>query len=396
MIPGFSYKVEATEGYARAGTLETPHGTVKTPIFMPVGTQATVKGITREQILDIGSQIILANTYHLEMRPGSEIVKEFGGVHGFANVDMPILTDSGGFQVFSLGQAGIGEGVRRKENLVKITEEGVRFHSHLDGTRYMFTPESVMQIESNLGGDIIMAFDECSPGTSSRAYAKKAMDLTHRWALRCVTAHEKIQKERIENGQLPQALFPIAQGVIYEDLRVESVRFIRDLPTLGMAIGGLSVGESKEDMLRILDTIAPELPEAKPRYLMGVGTPEDLIEGIYRGIDMFDCVLPTRLGRHGVAFTSFGNLKIPLAQHQLEKKGIPMKPGFETMVSKNYSLGYLRHLIKSGESLGGQLLSLHNLEYLIRISTKAREAIVAGTYENFRKEFWVEYRVNKI
>lgn len=391
MIPGFSYTVEAKDGYARAGTLVTPHGTVKTPIFMPVGTQATVKGITREQIRDIGSQIILANTYHLEMRPGSEVVRDFGGVHGFANVDMPILTDSGGFQVFSLGQAGVGEGVRRKENLVKITEDGVRFHSHLDGTRYMFTPEGVMRIEANLGGDIIMAFDECSPGTSSRAYAKKAMDLTHRWALRCVEAHAKIQEERAEQGLLPQALFPIAQGVIYEDLRVESVRFIRELPTLGMAIGGLSVGESKEDMLRILDVIAPELPDAKPRYLMGVGTPEDLVEGIYRGIDMFDCVLPTRLGRHGVAFTSFGNLKIPLAKHTLEKRGIPMKPGYETMVSKNYSLGYLKHLIKAGESLGGQLLSLHNLEYLIQISQKAREAILAGKYDEFRKDFWEGY-----
>lgn len=325
------------------------------------------------------------------MRPGSEIVRDFGGVHGFANVDMPILTDSGGFQVFSLGQAGIGEGIRRKENLVKITEEGVRFHSHLDGTRHMFTPESVMRIEANLGGDIVMAFDECSPGTSSRAYAKKAMDLTHRWALRCVAAHEKIQTERTSNGLPGQALFPIAQGVIYEDLRVESVRFIRDLPTLGMAIGGLSVGESKEDMLRILDVIAPELPDAKPRYLMGVGTPEDLVEGIFRGIDMFDCVLPTRLGRHGVAFSSFGNLKIPLARHEREKGGIPMKPGYETIVSKNYSLGYLRHLIKSGESLGGQLLSLHNLEYLIRISQNAREAVLAGEYGKFRREFWEGY-----
>jgi queuine tRNA-ribosyltransferase len=391
MIEGFSYSVEARDGFARAGTLVTPHGVVQTPIFMPVGTQATVKGLTREQILSIGSQIILANTYHLEMRPGSEVVREFGGVHGFAGVDLPILTDSGGFQVFSLGQAGVGEGARRKENLVKITEEGVRFHSHLDGSRYMFTPESVMQIEANLGGDIIMAFDECSPGTSSRAYAKKAMDLTHRWALRCIEAHTKIQKTRADTGLPQQALFPIAQGVIYEDLRKESVEFIGSLPTLGMAIGGLSVGESKEDMLRILDVIAPVLPSQKPRYLMGVGTPEDLIEGIARGIDMFDCVLPTRLGRHGVVFTSFGNLKINLAKHELEKSGIPMKPGYETMVSRNYSLGYLRHLMKAGESLGGQLLSLHNLEYLIRISQAARSAILEGRYEAFRKEFWEGY-----
>ncbi len=396
MISGFSFEVKARDGMARSGTLTTPHGVIQTPIFMPVGTQATVKGLTREQIYSIGSQIILANTYHLEMRPGSEVVREFGGVHGFAGVSLPILTDSGGFQVFSLGQAGVGEGARKKENLVKITEEGVRFHSHLDGTRYMFTPESVMQIESNLGGDIIMAFDECAPGTSTRAYAKKAMDLTHRWALRCIQAHETIQSKRALDGLLPQALFPIAQGVIYEDLRLESVKFIRDLPTLGMAIGGLSVGESKADMLRILDTIAPELPVDKPHYLMGVGTPEDLIEGIARGIDMFDCVLPTRLGRHGVVFTSFGNLKINLARHELVKTGIPMKEGFETYVSKNYSLGYLRHLMKAGESLGGQLLSLHNLEYLIRISQSARVAIETQRYAEFSREFYEGYVMKSV
>ena len=270
MIAGFDFSIQATDGYARAGTLTTPHGVVQTPIFMPVGTQATVKGITREQIREIGSQIILANTYHLEMRPGSEVVRDFGGVHGFAGVDMPILTDSGGFQVFSLGQAGVTDGARRKENLVKITEEGVRFSSHLDGTKHMFTPESVMQIESNLGGDIIMAFDECAPGTSSREYARKAMHLTHRWAERCIVAHAHVQADRQAQGLLPQSLFPIAQGVTYEDLRRESVKYIGSLPTLGMAIGGLSVGESKEDMLRILDAIAPDLPVTKPHYLMGV------------------------------------------------------------------------------------------------------------------------------
>ncbi len=241
----------------------------------------------------------------------------------------------------------------------------------------MFTPESVMQIESNLGGDIIMAFDECAPGTSSREYARKAMHLTHRWAERCIAAHTRVQADRQARGLLPQSLFPIAQGVTYEDLRRESVKYIGSLPTLGMAIGGLSVGESKEDMLRILDAIAPDLPVAKPHYLMGVGTPEDLVEGIYRGIDMFDCVLPTRLGRHGVVFTSYGNLKIGLAAQERVQTGIPMKPGYETIVSRSYSLGYLRHLIKTGESLGGQLLSLHNLEYLIKISQSARAAITA-------------------
>jgi queuine tRNA-ribosyltransferase len=249
-----------------------------------------------------------------------------------------------------------------------------------------------MQIQANLGADIVMAFDECAPGTSDKSYARAAMERTHRWAERSLAENLRQNGERRAKGLHEQAMFPIAQGVVYPDLRVESVKFIADLPTVGMAIGGLSVGETKEEMLSVLDAIAPHLPTEKPHYLMGVGTPEDLVEGIARGIDMFDCVLPTRLGRHEVAMSSFGNIKVSNEKYALEKSGIPMLPEFETHVSRTYSLGYLRHLIKAGELLAGQLLSLHNLEYLITLAKKAREAILAGEYEAFRRRFWEAYR----
>ncbi|MDQ1344342.1 MAG: queuine tRNA-ribosyltransferase, partial [Patescibacteria group bacterium] len=385
---GFSFVSEAVDGNARAGTLVTPHGTVTTPVFMPVGTQATVKGVAREQIFSIGTEIMLSNTYHLHLRPGEKAIAHFGGLHGFMNVNLPILTDSGGFQVFSLG---LGKKAADGQPLAKVTEEGVEFRSHLDGSKRFFTPEKSIEIQSELGADIIMAFDECAPGTSDKAYARAAMERTHRWAERSLAENVRQNARRKSEGLFEQAMFPIAQGVVYPDLRVESVRFAASLPTVGMAIGGLSVGETKEEMLEVLDAIAPHLPAGKPRYLMGVGTPEDLVEGIYRGIDMFDCVLPTRLGRHEVAMSSYGNVKVTNEKYALEKRGIPMLPEFETHVSKTYSLGYLRHLLKSGELLGGQLLSLHNLEYLIKLAKKAREAILAGEYEAFRKGFWNAY-----
>lgn len=393
----FDFTIQSQDGYARAGVFSTPHGDIETPIFMPVGTQATVKGLNRDQILAIGSQIILSNTYHLYLRPGHELISSFGGLHEFMNINLPILTDSGGFQVFSLGNLKHGPDAMASEtikieNLVKITEDGVEFRSHLDGSKHLFTPEYAMEIQSHLGADIIMAFDECAPGHSTHEYARAAMGRTHRWADRCAVEHKEQQKRRADLGLHPQALFPIAQGVIYDDLRVESVKYISDLDLPGVAIGGLSVGESKEDMLRILDTIAPHLPASKPHYLMGLGTPEDLIEGIYRGIDMFDCVLPTRLGRHGVAYTSRGNIKVTNEQYATEKEGIYTTPEFSTMVSRTYSLGYLRHLLKTGEILGGQLLSLHNLEFLLNLSREARWAILAGEYEQFRKKFWSEYK----
>lgn len=365
---------------------------------MPVGTQASVKGIHKDHILEIGSQIILSNTYHLYLRPGDETIAHFGGLHEFMNIDIPILTDSGGFQVFSLGQMKNSPGSKKSgeiKSLVKITEDGVEFRSHLDGSKHMFTPERAMQIQANLGADIIMAFDECAPGTSTHSYARAAMGRTHRWATRCVAEHTEQQKIRADKGLHPQALFPIAQGVIYDDLRIDSVKYISDLDMPGIAIGGLSVGESKLDMLRILDAIAPYLPPSKPHYLMGLGTPEDLIEGIYRGIDMFDCVLPTRLGRHGVAYTSRGNIKVTNEKYRLEKEGIYTRPEYSTMVSRTYSLGYLRHLFKVGEMLAGQLISLHNLEFLLNLSREARKAIIEGRYETFRKNFWSEYKGNE-
>ncbi|HBB26866.1 TPA: tRNA guanosine(34) transglycosylase Tgt [Candidatus Gracilibacteria bacterium] len=394
----FDFSIEATDGLARAGTLSTPHGDIQTPIFMPVGTQASVKGVHKDHILEIGSQIMLSNTYHLYLRPGDETIAHFGGLHEFMNIDIPILTDSGGFQVFSLGQMKNSPGSKESgesKSLVKITEDGVEFRSHLDGSKHMFTPERAMQIQANLGADIIMAFDECAPGTSTHEYARAAMGRTHRWASRCVAEHTEQQKIRADKGLYPQALFPIAQGVIYDDLRIDSVKYISDLDMPGVAIGGLSVGESKPDMIRILDAIAPHLPASKPHYLMGLGTPEDLIEGIYRGIDMFDCVLPTRLGRHGVAYTSRGNIKVTNEKYRLEKEGIYTRPEYSTMVSRTYSLGYLRHLFKVGEMLAGQLVSLHNLEFLLNLSREARKAIIEGRYESFRKDFWSEYKAGE-
>lgn len=362
---------------------------------MPVGTQASVKGVHKDHILEIGSQIMLSNTYHLYLRPGDETIAHFGGLHEFMNIHIPILTDSGGFQVFSLGQMKNSPGSKEAgetKSLVKITEDGVEFRSHLDGSKHLFTPERAMQIQANLGADIIMAFDECAPGTSTHSYARAAMGRTHRWASRCVIEHTEQQKIRADKGLHPQALFPIAQGVIYDDLRIDSVKYVSDLDMPGVAIGGLSVGESKPDMIRILDAIAPHLPSSKPHYLMGLGTPEDLIEGIYRGIDMFDCVLPTRLGRHGVAYTSRGNIKVTNEKYRLEKEGIYTRPEYSTMVSRTYSLGYLRHLFKVGEMLAGQLVSLHNLEFLLNLSREARKAIIEGRYEAFRKDFWSEYK----
>lgn len=367
---------------------------------MPVGTQAAMKWLTREQLLSTGAEISLVNTYHAYLQPGHEVVREFGGLHGFMQHPLPILTDSGGFQVFSLGSQMEKKNFSKNPNsseksLVKITEEWVHFRSHRDGSKHFFTPESVMEVEEALGADIIMAFDECASGDSTHAYARAAMDRTHRWATRCVSKWQELQMRR-EGEWLPyQALFAIMQGVVYDDLRVESCKYISDLGTPGVAIGGLSVGESKEDMYRIMETLAPHLPVERPHYLMGVGTPEDLVEGIARGIDMMDCVLPTRLARHGVAFSQFGNCKITNAKYELEKTGIPVHPELSTMVSREYSLGYLKHLYTAGESLAGILVSMHNIEYLMNIAKKSREAILVGEFELFRKRFWSEMNIAK-
>lgn len=381
----FDFKLETTDWFARTWEITTSHGTIQTPIFMPVGTKATVKGISHENLDEMGAQIILNNTYHLYLRPGDETVAHFGGAHNFQNYQKPILTDSGGFQVFSLGQT------REWESLVKITEDWVHFRSYIDGSKHYFTPERVMDIQSNIGADIIMAFDECAPGESSRAYARAAMERTHRWALRSKEQWLKNNQQRKNAWLHEQALFWIVQGVIYDDLRKESAKFISELDTPGISIGGLSVGESKEDMYRILDVMKEYLPENKPRYLMGVGTPEDLIEWIYRGIDMFDCVLPTRIGRHGRAFSSYGNINIKNEKHKLSDQHLD-----ETCtckVCKNFSRWYLRHLIGENEMYGMSLLSYHNLYFLLELTRNARKAIEVWEYESFRKDFWSRYSV---
>ncbi|MDD2907195.1 MAG: tRNA guanosine(34) transglycosylase Tgt [Candidatus Gracilibacteria bacterium] len=388
----FKYNLENTDGYARAGEFFTEHGSFKTPVFMPVGTKTTVKGIHKEELDEMGAEIILNNTYHLFLRPGDLTIKEFGGAHKFQNYNKPILTDSGGFQVFSLGNLRSTTELKpgeKKQSLVKITEEGVHFRSFIDGSKHYFDAENVMDIQSNIGADIIMAFDECAPGKSSKEYARKAMERTHRWAVRCVNRWKENNEKRRNEGTYEQALFPIVQGVNYADLRTESAIFMGNLDTPGVAIGGLSVGEPKLDMYKTLDVIKDKLPNHKPRYLMGVGTPEDLIEGIYRGMDMFDCVLPTRLGRHGVAFTYTGNLKITNLKFRLDKT--PLDPDCHCKVCKNYSKGYLRHLIQEDEMLGMQLLSYHNLHFLIHLAKNARVAILENRYEEFRNKFWEKY-----
>ena len=373
------------DGYARAGLLQTSHGTVETPVFMPVGTQGCIKWCDMDSLQKIGSQIILANTYHLHLRPGSELIDSFGWIHNFNHSPFPLLTDSGWFQVFSLGQT------REGKSLVKINEDGVEFRSHLDGSKHLFNPENVLEIQGRIGADIVMAFDECAPWQSTKEYARQAMERTHRWAKRSKQSWERVQEKRVAQGKYTQALFGIIQGVVYDDLRAESGEYINSLDLPGIAIGWLSVGESKELMYHTLDVLAPIIDVNKPHYLMWVGTPEDLVEWIYRGIDMFDCVLPTRIARHGVAMTSYGNLKISHERYREDHGTIPMKPGEETLISRKYSLAYLRHLFKAWESLAGTLMSLHNLEYLHIITKKARKAIIDGKYEEFRKEFYGGY-----
>lgn len=384
----FSFSLDAIDGLARAGTIKTPHGDIHTPIFMPVGTRSAVKGATIDQVKEIGSEIMLVNNYHSYLRPGCEVIESFGGLHQFMDVGLPILTDSGGFQVFSLG---LGMQTPSGEKLAKVTEEWVHFRSYLDGSKHFFAPENVMDMQCSFGADIIMAFDECAPGGSTHEYARKAMERTHRWAIRSQEQWKKNELKRAEKWLYPQALFGIVQWVVFDDLRRESAEFIKSLDLPGIAIGGLSVGESKEDMYRILDVLAPILPADKPHYLMGVGTPEDLVEGIARGIDMMDCVLPTRIGRHGEAFSSYGNIKLWGEKYKFSQDKIPMLPGFETQVSRRYSLGYLRHLVNVGEATGGVLLSLHNLEYLLLLAKKSRQAILDGKFEAFRAEFWSMY-----
>ena len=353
---------------ARRGVIHTPHGDIQTPVFMPVGTQATVKSMTPEELKEINAEIILANTYHLFLRPGHKLVEEAGGLHEFMRWDRPILTDSGGFQVFSLGA------------LRTISEEGVEFQSHLDGSKKFLSPESVMEIENSLGADIIMAFDECCPYPSTYEYTKQSMERTTRWAKRCKDSHKNSDK---------QGLFGIVQGGFYKDLREKSVNDLVEMDFPGYAIGGISVGEPKEEFLDILNYTAPLLPEDKPRYLMGVGSPDYLIEAAMAGIDMCDCVLPTRIARHGTAMTSKGRLVVRNATY--ERDFSPLDDECDCYTCKNYTRAYIRHLIKTNEILGFRLLSIHNLYFLTNLMNRVRIEIGNDRLGDFRKEFYHKY-----
>ena len=374
-MPAITYEllhVDKNSG-ARRGVVHTPHGDIQTPIFMPVGTLATVKAMSPEELKEeVKAQIILSNTYHLYLRPGHDLVKEAGGLHKFMNWDRPILTDSGGFQVFSLS------------GLRKITEEGVMFNSHLDGSKHMFTPEKVMEIEEALGADIIMAFDECCPYPSDYEYTKKSMERTTRWAKRCKEAH------KTEN----QGLFGIIQGGFYKDLREKSAEDLKKLDFPGYAIGGISVGEPKKEFLDILRFTTPLMPENKPRYLMGVGTPDYLIEAALSGIDMCDCVLPTRLARHGTAMTSKG--KLVIRNQNFARDWNKLDDECDCYTCRNYTRAYLRHLIKTNEILGMRLLSLHNLRFLTKLMERVRIEIEHDNLLGFREEFYKKYGYNEI
>ena len=357
-----------TRTKARRGRVTTPHGVIETPVFMPVGTAATVKAMRPEEIKEMGAEIILSNTYHLYLRPGHEVVKAAGGLHRFMNWDKPILTDSGGFQVFSLGA------------MRKIREEGVEFRSHIDGSKHMLSPEKSMEIQNALGSDIIMAFDECAPYPADRKYVKDSLERTTRWLKRCKEYHKNTER---------QSLFGIMQGGMYKDLRRESAEQIVDLDLPGYAIGGLSVGEPKEIMYDIMDDCVDYLPKEKARYLMGVGSPDCLFEGVERGIDLFDCVLPTRIARHGMAMTSQGRVNIQNAKH--ERDFTPLDPNCDCYTCRNYSKAYLRHLFKADEILSSMLMTNHNLHFLVNTMKNIRKSIEEDRFLEYKKEFYDSY-----
>ena len=358
-------KQDRTTG-ARAGIFHTPHGDIETPTYMAVGTQATVKGVMPRDLKEAGSQIILANTYHLHMRPGDDLIRQAGGLHKFMAWDRPILTDSGGFQVFSLAK------------LNKIKDDGVYFNSHVDGSLHFITPEKAVKIQNNLGADIIMAFDQCSPYGADYGQAKTAMERTLKWLDRCYNAHKNEQ----------QALFPIVQGNVFKDLRAVSLKETLPYAKYGIAIGGLSVGEPKNIMYEIMDDMLEYYPTNVPRYLMGVGSPDCLVEGVRRGIDMFDCVLATRVGRNGTALTSSG--KIVVRNGAYKEDFTPLDSECDCYACKNYTKAYLRHLINVNEMMGGMMLSLHNITYLNKLMRDMRRAIIDGVFTDFVKEFYLK------
>jgi queuine tRNA-ribosyltransferase len=359
-----NFEVSGTDGAARRGRLTFPRGTIETPAFMPVGTYGTVKGMLPRDVAVTGAEIILGNTYHLMLRPGTEIIKAHGDLHDFMQWQGPILTDSGGFQVFSLGA------------LRKITEEGVSFRSTIDGSPVFLDPETSMQVQRDLGSDIVMIFDECTPYPATEAQARESMELSLRWAKRSKAAH----------GDNPSALFGIVQGGMYESLRSQSLAGLVDIGFDGYAIGGLSVGEPKEDMVRVLSHLQPQLPADKPRYLMGVGKPEDIVEAVRRGIDMFDCVMPTRNARNGHLFTRAGVIKIRNAVHKTDTG--PLDPTCDCYTCQNFSRSYLHHLDKCGEILGAQLNTIHNLHHYQAIMAELRAAIAEGRLDDYVVEFY--------
>ena len=386
----FSFEIAATAGAARAGVFSTPHGNVETPAFMPVGTLATVKALDPDDLVEMGATMILGNAYHLHLRPGDEVVREMGGLHRFMRWDRPILTDSGGFQVFSLAQ------------LRTVTEEGVEFQSHVDGSRRFFTPEIVMQIERNLGADVIMQFDHVIPGQSSEVSARDASERSIRWLARCLAELRTLEESQpledtpreefpADNPRNHQALFPIVQGGIHAHLRQEAAQAIRSMNDWkGFGIGGLSVGEEKEAMYEMIEVVEDVLPPTHPRYLMGVGFPEDLIEAIVRGIDLFDCVAPTRMGRNGAAFTRDGRINIKRTEYRTDPR--PLDPECDCTCCTRFTRAYVRHLFVSDEILGLRLLSLHNVHFLLSLARAARQGILNGDIDAWARDWLSRYR----
>ena len=386
----FSFEIAASAGAARAGVFSTPHGNVETPAFMPVGTLATVKALDPDDLVEMGATMILGNAYHLHLRPGDEVVREMGGLHRFMRWDRPILTDSGGFQVFSLAQ------------LRTVTEEGVEFQSHVDGSRRFFTPEIVMQIERNLGADVIMQFDHVVPGQSSEVSARDASERSIRWLARCLAELRMLEESQpledtpreefpADNPRNHQALFPIVQGGIHAHLRQEAAQAIRSMNDWkGFGIGGLSVGEEKEAMYEMIEVVEDVLPPTHPRYLMGVGFPEDLIEAIVRGIDLFDCVAPTRMGRNGAAFTRDGRINIKRTEYRTDPR--PLDPECDCTCCTRFTRAYVRHLFVSDEILGLRLLSLHNVHFLLSLGRAARQGILNGDIDAWARDWLSRYR----
>ena len=372
--PRFNFQLQHADGGARAGELETPHGKVLTPFFMPVATQATVKGLSPEEVRAAGAQIILSNAYHLYLRPGVGTVGKLGGLHKFMGWDGPILTDSGGFQAFSMGP------------LRKVTDDGIRFRSHIDGTEHHFTPQLATANQEGLGADIAMCFDQCIAYGASEKQVRQAMERTHRWAQECFDTHQASPTGEAAG----QALFGIVQGGVFPELRDESARVISDIPFHGYAVGGLAVGENKEQMYRFTGQVANLLPTDKPRYLMGVGSPEDLVEGVARGIDMFDCALPTRVARNGSLFTPEGRVDIAKSRYA-EQQG-PLDETCDCYTCRNYSAGYLRHLFRAKELLGLRLASIHNLRFVLSLMERIRASILEDRFDVFRRDFLAVYQ----